>query len=484
MPRVTSSAFSQRAIHFSSAHSANILKLQEQISSGVRFQRPSEEPISFRQLTSLKARYTELSADRSAINRATSVLNASVDQIQDFAGVINHAKTLTQQGIQALDDDERTALALEVDGLLAQLKSIASAQFNNKYLYGGTKSGAPPFEFSEPTDPTQTLGVTYTGSATRSRASVSDSIAVDTYYSGEEIFGRRGRGDTVLIGDTGAKPGSGTDTFVGRTNLLVTHDTTTYLGTSGLQAGTDSAASDTIIGPPGTYSVTIVDTSGDGSAGTISLNGSPPVAYTSADTNLKVEGSYGQAIYVDTTSIAAGFNGTVDLESTARMSIDGGQTDVAVDFTNNQIVVDSASQGAVMIDSTKIRQVGTDHLEFGGTTDAFQTLHALAADLRNTRGLDSKAVAESLNRRLGDLEGIAKNAFETMGEQSTALGTMQTLGFRVDDLMLAAEVQISETQATDLPNAVLNLENSQALLQYTYAVTADLSSLGLLEFLR
>ncbi len=285
--RVTAASFSQRAIHFSALHTSNIHKYQEQITSGLKFQRPSEEPIAFRQVTSLKTRFAELEADRSAIDRATSVLNASVSQIQEFSNVIKQAKILTQQGIQALDDDERNALALEVDGLLKQLKGIGLAQFNDKYLYGGTRSENPPFEFAEPDRENGTLNVVYQGSNQRSRASVGDSIAVDTYYNGLAIFGNRGRDSTVLVGKTGAKPGTGTDTLVGRAGLRVTHESTTYLGASGIQPGTDSASGDTIIGQSGTHRLTIVDTSGDGSSGTISLNGGEPVAFSGSDDNLE-----------------------------------------------------------------------------------------------------------------------------------------------------------------------------------------------------
>ncbi len=482
--RVTAGSFAQRAIHFSALHSSNILQYQQQIASGLRFQRPSEEPISFRQVTSLKTRFAELQADRNTIDRTTSVLNASVSQIQEFTNVINRAKVLTQQGIQSLDDDERNALALEVDGLLNQLKAIGLAQFNDKYLYGGTRSENPPFEFAEPIRNDGTLHVQYHGSTTRSRASVGDSISVDTYYNGLEIFGSRGRGATVLLGQTGARLGSGTDTIIGRASLLVTHDTTTYSGGSGIQPGTDSASADTVIGPPGSHQLTIVDTSGDGSTGTITLNGGPPVTYTSSDTNLRIEDSSGQLVYVDATNITAGFSGTIDLGSTGRLSVDDGESDMIIDFSTNQIVEDPLLGRAVTVDSSQIRRTGTDHLEFPGTSNAFQVLHELAADLRNARQLDGQGFAQALNRRLGELEAIGKNAFEAMGEQSTSLRTLQSLGFRVDDLMLSTETQISEVQATDLPEAVLRLENSQALLQYTYAVTAELTSLGLLEFLR
>ncbi|TWU02381.1 flagellar hook-associated protein FlgL [Stieleria varia] len=482
--RVTAGSFSTRAIHFSQKHNLDVLKYQEQISSGLSFQRPSEEPIRFRQVSSLKSRYEELSADRSSINRANSLLNASVSQMQDFVQVINGAKVLAQQGVQANDDDERTALALEVDGLLDQLKGIALTRFNDKYLFSGTRSETPPFTFVEPDGASGEIQAIYNGSNERSRASVGDSITVDTYYTGLEIFGGRGRQPTELFGLTGAKPGAGTDTMVGRADLTVLHGITTYAAGSGIAAGTDSASGDTIIGPSGQHTLTIVETAGDGSAGTISLNGAPAVPFTSADTNLLVTGSLGQSIYVDTTNITAGFNGSVDITSTGFLSVDDGVTQIAIDHSSNQVVVDSVSGGAVTIDSQAITKTGVDHLEFPGTDNAFQILSQLASDLRNSRGLQNQDLALAIDRRLGELSNIAENAFEALGEQASSLKTMDTLGGRVDSLMLSVEIEISEVQATDLPDAVLRMENAQALLQYTYAATADLLSLGLLSFLR
>ena len=482
--RITSSTFTNRAIHFSSVHGSNILKYQNQLSSGVRFQRPSEEPIAFRQVTSLRTRYAELEADRRSIAQATSVLNTSVGQIQDFSDVVTQAKSLALQGVQTFDSDQRSALALEVEGLLERLKSVSLSTFNGRYLYGGTQSGQRPFEFSAPGDDGGSLVVNYLGSSRRSRASVGDSIAVDTYYSGLDVFGSGTREPTVIVGSTGAQPGSGTDTLTSRTNLVVTHDSTTYLGASGVQIGTDSASGDTLIGPVGRHTLRIVDTAGDGSAGTLSLNGADPVAFTNADTNLRVTGAPGEVLYVNTTTIAAGFNGAIDIDATGSLSVDGGATSVAIDFSATQIVEHSVFATAVSIDSSQISQAGVDHIEFPGTSNAFQVLHDLAADLRNERGLDNGPTSEALSRRIADLDGIAANAFATLAEQSTSLATLDSLGFRAEDLMNSIQADISDLQATNIPDAALRFSNSQSLLEYTYAVTAQLSSLSLINFLR
>ena len=426
--RVASFAYARRALRFTAQHNASILKYQNQISSGLSFERPSDQPIGYQQVASLRARFTELTADRNSIDRATSVLNASVDQLESFNLAITKAKSLTQQGIQALDNDEREALALEIDGLISHVKGITLSRFDEKYLFGGTKSNDPPFDFGTTDLTSGSINATYAGSDNRSRASVGESIAVDVYYSGAEIFSGLGREDTYLIGTTGAKTGLGTDTLTGRAQLEVIHDTTSYAGASGIQVGTSSAGSDTIIGALGDHQLTIVDTAGDGSAGTISLNGGPAVAFTNADTDLRVEGSLGQAVHVDTTAITAGFNGTIDIESTGQLSVDGGDSLTAIDFSDNQVVTDSETGKFVTIDSRNIGSTGTEELEFLGTTNAVELLAEIAADLRNTRGLTSHQQSESLDRRLGELSSIAEKSLAVIGEQATSLRTMDTLG--------------------------------------------------------
>jgi flagellar hook-associated protein 3 FlgL len=484
--RVTSQTYATSAIHFSQLHGSALAKYQQQISSGLKFQRPSEDPISFRQATSLRARFEELSADVSSIQRASSILTHGTTQIQDFNDVVTSAKVLAQQGIQALDNDEREALATEVDGLLNQLKSIALSKFNDQFVFGGTKSDNPPFEFSEPPLDSRSLGVDYVGSDRRSRASVGEFISVDTYYNGLEIFGVFDRQQTEIFGFTGARNGAGTDTLTGRATLEVRHTLTTYAGASGVMPGTGSVGNDNVLGPSGTHVLTINDTSGTGASGTISLNGHEPVTFTSGDTNLEVPGPNGEVVFVDTTSIAAGFNGDVDIQGDGTLSVDEGATTVAIDFSSSsQVVDDSITQSAVTIDPRGIVATGNDQIEFPGTSTAFQVLHDLASDLRNKREfIDNSQLTDSLTRRLRDLEELSSSAFERLAEHSTSLSTLDRLNNRVTDLKNSVEIEVNEIQATNFPEAVLRLENSQQLLQYTYAVTGTLTSLRLIDFLR
>ena len=66
--------------------------------------------------------------------------------------------------------------------------------------------------------------------------------------------------------------------------------------------------------------------------------------------------------------------------------------------------------------------------------------------------------------------------------QSASLQSLDELSNRVGDLQLQTEIQINELQATDLPEAVLNLQNQQTLLEFTYSVAARVASTSLLNF--
>lgn len=482
--RITSFAIGSRAIQFSNRHNLEIFKYQQQISSGQRIHAPSDDPTGYRHVTSLSSRLTELTADQQSLNSAKSIISASVVQIQEFGNIFSAARVIAQQGIQANGPSEREALALEVDGLLTQLKDLSQATFDGNFLFSGTKSDARPFTFTEAEFTGETIGVTYSGSQENSRAYVGESVSVDTYYAGQELFENKNRQPTVVYGKTGVQSGPGTDTLVGKAQLLVSHVSTTYFGGSGIQPGTDSTRLDNVIGEIGRHQVTIVDTVGDGSAGTISINEGPAVPFTSGDDNLRVEGLSGEVIYVDTTSITAGFNGTVDLQGDGTVSVDGGVTQTAIDFSTDQVVTDSRSGRFAIIDTSGAHSAGESYLEFPGTSNAFQLLFDLSTDLRNNRDLDNSQFAEALDRRLGQLKEMSDHAFDTLGEQSTSLAALDRLEIRIQDLEIAVETQLTDIQATDIPEAVLRLENSRALLQYTYAVTAQISSIGLLEFLR
>lgn len=482
--RTTSFSSSNQALRYSSRYTANIQNYQKQISSGLRLHKPSDDPVSYRQVASLTVRAQELRTQKFSISDTEAKLNTSTIAIQDSADLLQRARTLAVQGVQATSEGEGNALAIEVEGLLQSLQGISQTQFSGEYLYSGTRSGDAPYQFDGPRVEGGTLNAEYLGTSQSSRAYINQTFSVETYVSAEEIYGQDNRQEPVYQGTSGARFGKGTPTIVGRATLQVRHTSTTYAGTSGVTAGSGSVTGDTLIGATGSHQLVINDTSGDGTAGTIQLNDGEVISWTNSDTNLRVVQADGEALYVNLSSIAAGFNGTVDLESSGTISVDGGLTETIIDFSASQTVIDSTTGQQVHIDTRSVHEVGDDFLEFPGTSNAFQVLYELASDLRNTRGLDNGSRVEAINRRIGELEGLSDQIFAVLGEQSASLQTLQELSLRTDDLEVDVETQLSTLQSTDVPEAVLRLQNDQSLLEFTYSVVAQVNSVSLLDFLR
>ena len=483
--RTTNFAIGSNALKYANRYNASIQKYQIQISSGVKIHRSSDNPIAFRQVSSLLTRQERLETEKTSINTATANLNLSVSQLTEANTLLVRAQRLAEQGVQATSEAERNALATEAESLMATLQTLAKTKFSGTYLYGGTRTEEIPYEFQDPSTDGRSLEVRYLGASRNSRSFINEAISLDTLFAGDTIFGdENARQSTVLVGRSGTRTGSGTDNVEGRATLQLRHTLTTYSGASGIAPGARSPGGDTLLGPAGLHEVVINDTSGTGAFGTISLNGGAAVDFTSADTDLEVVGKDGEIIYVDMSAITAGFTGNVGLTADGTLSIDDGASTTPIDFSSNQQVFDVDGEQFVNIDTTNTFRTGDDFLEFPGTADVFQAVYELVVDLRNDRGLDNKSVSEALGRRLEDIERLSDHLLENVGKQSSNLLALRQLEDRNLTLSLETETQMNDLQATDIPEAVLRLENDQALLQYTYAITAQINSLSLLNFLQ
>ncbi len=92
--------------------------------------------------------------------------------------------------------------------------------------------------------------------------------------------------------------------------------------------------------------------------------------------------------------------------------------------------------------------------------------------------------ASALDRRIGELGEMADHILVTMGRQSASLQSLEELEYRIEDIELEVETQLSNVKSTDIPETVLRLQNEQSLLEFTYSVTAQITSTSLLNFLR
>ena len=478
--RVTQHQMSAYARQSIARQSSELFRGQRQVTSGLRVERASDDPVSMRRALIQKDRLERLEKNSFSLTHNRSRMNVAHDTLRRANELIAKARSIAINSQEFVSQTEGQVLANELDGILDQLLDLANATDETGFLFGETADGTLPFRLGE----TGQGNATYSGSTESGQLELTGIANVTSLLSGDQVFQPNDRDGLLVIGNTGATAGTGTDTAIGRRTLSVVHTLTTYAAGSGVAAGTDSVASDTILGPAGAHTLTINDVSGTGSSGTVSLNGGPEIAFSSSDTNLEVVAHDGTRVFIDTTSISPGFNGSVAITSSGTLSIDDGLTTTPITFSANQQVVDSRDGTLVNLDTTSIGRTGDDLLEFEGTADVFGVIQALRDDILNVRKLTSDEHSAALSRGLGEVDRIQDHVLDMIGLQSVSLEQVDRLDTQLEELQLAEKVELSDTVAADIPAAILSMQEAQNAQQYTMAVVGQFLTPSLLNFLR
>ena len=473
--RVTPAITVRQLLKTSSGHTANISKLQQQIASGLRISRPSDDPFGTKTILSRNALVGQFETQQDTLNQAADRLNQANTELLSVSDLLVQARDIASQARSALDDSELRNYASEIDTILRQVRGTGNAQFDGQYLFSGDTANTPPYTQSGD-------DYSYQGSNASLKVSFFGKGSIEVVYSGQRVFGDTDRQATYMTSNTGAKPGAGTDTSTQNTQLIVRHTATTFQAGSGISAGTSSVGGDNIIGAMGDHALTINDTSGTGAFGTISLNGGPPIAWDSSQTDLAVTGLTGEIVHVNTTAITAGFSGSIDLAGAGTLSADGGVTEIPINFTTTQAV--TTEDGKItFVDSTGITKTGVDEVEYSGVTNVFQALADLRDEILNVRNLPASDWQDALTRRVDEVMRHQSHILEVVGSQAQTLKTIQDIGDRLGELTLDAKQRLSEVAATDVPAAAVALQEAQNLLQYSYAVTSQVFNTSLLDYL-
>lgn len=267
-----------------SMHTDALAKLQEQVSSGSRINRASDDPSSAFRILGLNSEQKLLGNYIDNIAQSISTLDISYSVIGAISSIISGEKVnLTQIASGSYTQESRERLAEEVDGMLEQMVSLANTKYMDQYLFGGGNTSTAPYAVQRSNG--EITSVTYQGSSDDRDIEVAPGVETNVFYSGDDIFRSDSRSTPIFLGDTGAAAGTGTSNVRGDVWLTVTD-----LGGGNYRLSIDDG-------------VTTVDTDG-------------------TDTNLAVENAGGEVLYVDTTGIdSAGIDmvrvpGTYDIFNT------------------------------------------------------------------------------------------------------------------------------------------------------------------------
>lgn len=145
--RVTDTASSARQTRQIATARQRVSTAQEQLASGKRINRPSDDPTGADTVIRLR---TAQAALEKFVNNAASAkesLQVGDDVLNQYQEVLDRARALlTRAATDTIVVEAREPIALEIDGVTTRLQQLLNTKNGDLYVFGGTRIAAPPFD--------------------------------------------------------------------------------------------------------------------------------------------------------------------------------------------------------------------------------------------------------------------------------------------------------------------------------------------------
>ena len=145
--RVTDASSSARFAAQVATSRQRIATAQEQIASGKRINRPSDDPSGAGIVVRIRTSQAEIEKFERNAGLAQDTLLAGDGALESFELTLDRARSLLTQG--ASDSTIATArqtIAVEIDSLRTQTLSLANRLYGDQYIFGGTRQETAPYD--------------------------------------------------------------------------------------------------------------------------------------------------------------------------------------------------------------------------------------------------------------------------------------------------------------------------------------------------
>ncbi len=198
-------------------------RLQEQVSTGSRINRASDDPSAAYRVLGLNSEKRLLENYVDNMLQVSSTLEISYNIIEEITSAISKEKVhLTQIVSSTYSDQGRNQLAEEMNDVLEQVLVLANTRHMNQYLFGGSNTGSAPYVAQRSNG--EISSVTYEGDFDGRHVEVAPGMESNIYSVGDSIFRLDSRGTPIFFGDTGAAAGVATSSVRGYVWLTVTYN--------------------------------------------------------------------------------------------------------------------------------------------------------------------------------------------------------------------------------------------------------------------
>ena len=184
--RISSNMVTARVMDEIQNSRRRLFETQQQVSSGLRINRPADDPRGVRQLLLERTSLEQSGQYRRNIGVGASELESSESALVTVNDFMQRAIELSVQGANGtIGALERNEIALEVSELLKQAISVGNTQRAGRYIFSGLETRTAPFVPDDPNTPTL---VTYAGDSGSTDREISRGVRVGTNITGNRGF--------------------------------------------------------------------------------------------------------------------------------------------------------------------------------------------------------------------------------------------------------------------------------------------------------
>lgn len=189
--RITQSTLSRLGISQLSDQRNRLARTQEQAATGLRINRPSDDPVGYRTVLFLKDASSQTSTFLRSIDLARVRLRATESALDGAEDALSRAGALAVGAASSTNQNPGSAAALktQVAQLFDEVLSSANVRApGGGYVFSGLASDSPAFTKAGDFGPGATPTVTFTGEASAVEVEIDEGVLIEVTRDGQAAF--------------------------------------------------------------------------------------------------------------------------------------------------------------------------------------------------------------------------------------------------------------------------------------------------------
>lgn len=184
MTRISTSQLQREAINSMLKQHETLSRTQQQVASGKKIFKPSEDPVAASRVVNLKDTLSSIDQHQSNVDAARSRITISEGVLASVVELIQRASELSvQANNDSQNDSTRSYIAAEIVQIQDAILNLANTtDSNNEYLYSGSLTRFKPFSRNE------AGGFDYNGDESHRDIQISRSRSIAVDDPGSDIF--------------------------------------------------------------------------------------------------------------------------------------------------------------------------------------------------------------------------------------------------------------------------------------------------------